>query len=86
MHTSTPQGYAPVNHVTDQLDALARRAKLERRRDAALDMLVGIEMSPTTSEGRKYLEVEAERASRGIDDLNRTFGLGTAHPAWTLLS
>ena len=86
MHTSTPQGYALVNQGSAQLDALARRAKLERVRDAALDMLVGIELSPTTSEGRKYLEAQAANASLGIDDLNRTFGLVVAHPAWTLLS
>lgn len=86
MHTSPPQGYALVNHGSEQLDALARRAKLERARDAALDMLVGMPLTPTTSEGRKFLEAEATTASRGIDDLNRTFGLVAAHPAWTLLS
>lgn len=77
MHAQTPQGYAPVNQAA-MFEALAKRAKLEKARDAALDMLFGMPRNPTTSESRAYLNKAADTASQEIDELNRVLGLGPA--------
>ena len=79
MHSQDTQGYSLVNQDSAALQALAKRAKLERVRDAAFDMLNDMPQNPTTSETRKFLTEEAAKATRGIEDLNRTFGLTRPH-------
>lgn len=80
MRTYTPQVSAPVRHRDALSVALAMRAKLESQRDAAIDMLATLPMSPLVSSSRAFLNDQAVKASLGIDAINFAYGLGAAAP------